>query len=230
MAIILSVLALLLLLLLLPVTLHVTLFDGELQTTVRYLFLRFRFPSERGEEPKADKPPKRRRKKKQKKQEAPQEQKEKEPEEKKWDFEAVKNAIELGKELLAGAGKALKTLLRGVRVRQLKLEIAVVGENAADTGIKSGNYNAYLHTAAALLQNFVRVRELYLNVYPAFWQQEETIAFEGKLSLRPVRALMAAGVLLIESIPALLRYLRRKNGAADAQPREEQAPAAAGDK
>ena len=67
MAIMLSVLAILLLLLLLPVTLHVTLFDGELQTTVRYLFLRFRFPSERGEEPKEDKPPKRRRKKKQKK-------------------------------------------------------------------------------------------------------------------------------------------------------------------
>lgn len=227
MAIMLSVLAVLLLLLLLPVTLHVTLFDGELKATVRYLFLRFRFPSKKEEAPKAEKPHEHRKKKK--RQEAAPEQKEKEPEEKKWDFEAVKSAIELGKELLGGAGRALKTLLRGVRVRQLKLEIAVVGENAADTGIKSGNYNAYLHTAAALLQNFVRVRELYLNVYPAFWQQEETIAFEGKLSLRPVRALMAVGVLIVEAVPALFRYLRRKQEPGGTGPKEEQAPAAAGE-
>lgn len=212
--VILAVLAVLTALLLVPASVRITLFDGEVRVTLRYLFVKWTIPpEEKPEKKKKRKKPEPEKKKRRRKKKKPPET-EKRP----WDSERIKAVAELCKGLLSACSKSSGTLLRGVKLRELKLEIMVSKGDACQTAVRSGELNAVVYTALGFLQNFVRIGYCYINIYPGFWAQRETVAFETLFSVSPMRMIAAFIVLLTGGFSPLTTFLR----AAPAQPAKEE--------
>lgn len=196
--------AVLILLFLLPVRVHVTLFDGRTGVEVRYLFFRLRIPPKKKKKAagKAEKK-KKAAKTAKKKPSKPKLQKEKKK--KPWDAERIRRLAQLIAGALRGVGRAGRFLLRGVCIDTLRLQMQIARADAFQTAFESGKLNAAIYPAAALIQSWMKVRELYLNIYPGFWAQEETVAFEMRLHVSPARGAGAVCVLLGSVVRALLR-------------------------
>ena len=206
MAVFLGMAALAVLLLLWPVAFHVSCFDGKAQLSIRYLFLHLRFPGIAAKEEQGR--AKRRGRQKGKKDAPPAPAGETKKEEVKLPSIRAQEIVEWIQRGIAALGKSAGMLLRGVRVREVKLEIRVVRENAHQTAVAAGKLNALVGAGAALVQGFTRIGYLYLNIYPGFWTPKEELAFAAAFWVRPGRVLMAAVVLLVKGIPVLFDFLR----------------------
>lgn len=201
-----GIVALVVLLLLWPVAFRVSCFDGQTQLSIRYLFLHLRFPDASAKEKKSRTKHRGRQKGKKDASSVPAGKKKKE--EDKLPSIRVQEIVEWIQRGIAVLGKSAGVLLRGVRVREVKLEIRVVRENAHQTAVAAGKLNALVGAGAALVQGFTRIGYLYLNIYPGFWTPKEDLAFEAAFWVRPGRVLMAAVVLLVKGGPVLFDFLR----------------------
>lgn len=195
------------LLFLLPVRVHVTLFDGRTGVEVRYLFFRLRIPSEKKKKAagKAEKKKKTAKAAKAAKKKPSKPKPKKEKQKKPWDAERIRRLAQLIAGALRGAGRSGRFLLRGVCIDTLRLQMQIARADAFQTAFESGKLNAAVYPAAALIQSWMKVREVYLNIYPGFWAQEETIAFEMRLHVSPARGAGAVCVLFGSVVRALLR-------------------------
>ena len=212
------VMAVIVLLFLLPVRVHVTLFDGKTGVEVRYLFLRLRFPPEKKKKKSGGKAGKKKKAgKAEGKKKPPKPKPGKEKRKKPWDAERIRQLAQLITGALRGLGRAGGFFLRGLRIDTLRLQMQISRADAFQTAFESGKINAAVYPAAALIQSWMRVRDLYLNIYPGFWTQEETIAFEVRLRVSPARGAGAACVLAGSVLGTLLHSLL---------PRREKAPPA----
>lgn len=208
--------AVFILLLLAPVVVYVSLFDGVPHLEVRYLFFRLNLPSEKKKKAsapkkaekksrKADKPGTKHPAKKHKKEKAP------------WNAERVENLIRLIGDGLHGLGRSGRFFLRGIRVDTCKLQIMVVRDSVYETAMQSSRLNAVIYPVAALMQNILVFRDIYLNIYPGFWAEKENVAFETQARASLVRALGTALLLSGSLIAALVRFSLASRDADDAR-------------
>lgn len=217
-----GILAALLVLLLSPLRFHFTLYQGEAALRVRYLFFRLRFPSKKHKKGKAKKqekrkPPKEGKRKGKKKEKGKKESPFSGP----WDNERICQLAELLRELLAALGHAGAFLLRGLRIQRIWLQMQVVKKDAQQTGAESGRLNAWFCGLIALLQNYVRLKDVYLNIYPGFWGAKEPATAELIFSITPARLCGMAGILIGRGVRLLVRFLRlSKAGGPSADPAE----------
>lgn len=205
----LGILAALALLLLAPIRLTCTISQGKGELVIRYLFFRFVFPKKGIPKDTARKKPEKKKKPKKTGKAAPEP-----PEPGKWDSSRIQDVIELAGAVLRAVGKAGHTFLRGLHIKTVALQMLVVRGDACQTAAASGKLNAVVYSAAAFVQNFVKIKKLMIHIVPCFWCREESVSFQGKVSVRPMRFLMAGAILLVNSAGPLLAFLRKqKEGA-----------------
>lgn len=202
-----GILAVLLVLLFSPLRFHFTLYQGEAALRVRYLFIRLRFPPKKPKK-KKEKPKKQKAKKESGHKKKKKKEKKESPFSGPWDIARVCQMAELLRGLLAALGHAGAFLLRGLRIRRIWLQMRVVKKDAQQTGIESGRLNAWFCGLITLLQNYVRLKDIYLNIYPDFGGAKESVTAELLFSITPARLFGMAGILIGRGVVLLVRFLR----------------------
>ena len=192
---------LLLCLLSLPVVLQAE-YNGELTVWVRYFFLRYQvFPRPPGEE----KPPE------EKKPKPPQEEKPKKPQKEK---PSAGELFALGKELLEGLWPPVRWLLKTVVFYDIFFGMRVAEDDAAQTAISCGRYNAAAFGICSFPENLFQLKRVKISVFPDFTQEESAVCFRGKVRMIPLAALAAGlailAALLVKLLPLFLRKEKKE--------------------
>ncbi len=188
--ILLALLAAVLLLLCVPVLVSLV-YSGEGVVTVRYLVFRFTFPTEeeKAKEEEPEKPVEGKKAKKKAKYKIP-------PTEKLLAF-----AEELTPKLWGQVRKLVKTIL----VYGLRLNLCVVGVDAADTAIRYGRANAYVYGIITAAQNIIRVKVDTIRIYPDFNGEKGEFTLTLKAMIFPVVLLIVALNIAILALVAALK-------------------------
>lgn len=185
-----------LILLLLPVVIRVE-YQGDWRVLVQYLFLRFPvYPSQKEKKVKPKK----------KKPSGEPEEGEKEKKKKKQG-RSLTDTVEMALDLVSSATGGLRMLFRNLRVSSLRLWLRVGREDAAETGIQYGNCCAYLYSAYALLQHYIRIRRVSLDLQPDFLAEEDRWELSLRARLTPLAVL---GAVLYMGASFLHRQMGRK--------------------
>ncbi|MDD2955477.1 MAG: DUF2953 domain-containing protein [Oscillospiraceae bacterium] len=190
-----TILLLLLVLLLIPIILRVE-YREDWKVTAGYLFLRFPlYPAgEKKKKPsKAEKKP------------SGEKKKEKKTGGKKM---PLTDLVATVLDLVQSAGGGLRMLLRNLRVTDLDLQMAVGRGDAAETGVQYGRLCAYLYGAYAVLEHYIRMKRVRLNLWPDFLAEEDNWTLSFQLRLTPLTA-VAAAVRIAASF--LWKQIRRKS-------------------
>lgn len=194
-------LGLLLLLLAMPVVLFAE-YEGDFTLTLGYLFFHLKlWPQPPGEE----KPPEEKK---------PQPKKTEKPEQSKKEKPSHQEMFALAKELLEGLWPPVRWLLQTIVCYDVFFGMRVAGEDAAQTAISCGRYNAAAFGLCGFLNNFIRLKRVRISIFPDFIQEESEIRFRGKVRFIPL-AVLAAGIailvaLLVKLIPMFLRSKKKR--------------------
>ena len=194
-------LGLVLVLLLLPVTAELHYEAGQFTAkagTLGLLFQVYPFQEKPEGEEKPRKPKKNRRKKTavQKKQPAAAGEKPKTAEKK---FRITLGAI---CELVSAAGTLMRQILAGLKIYAVRLRLPVQGADAADTAVQYGKTNAELHSALAVLRNFLDIHIEEMALVPDFTGEKQgTELFSCKITGRLI-------IIVISGLRALWQLYR----------------------
>ncbi len=187
----LAVLAAIVLLFLLPVTVTVEARQpGDIRAKVGYLFFFFRFPkAKKGK--KNSKHPKK-----------PASSQQEEPQgnalQKLLAQRPISETVSLFKEILEQVGRAAQSILRHVKVNHICFDMAVAGEDAADTAIQYGKTCGAVYSAFAVVCNMVKVTGIReFAVIPDFSQGAKTRFYLHVRIRAQLLILLAVGVALL---------------------------------
>ena len=132
----------------------------------------------------------------------PEEQKKKKPEkekprepkpEKKRRKLRAEEVIDGAIDYIARCRGGLRLIFRSLRIRRLRVDWTIVGEDAAACAIRYGRACAYLGAALATARNFIRIQKTELRVRPDFLAAAETFHIEAEARLTPLAALLGGG-------------------------------------
>ncbi|HXK77636.1 MAG TPA: DUF2953 domain-containing protein [Oscillospiraceae bacterium] len=172
-----GILALILVPLLIPVRVLAK-YEDELHISGKWLFWTVTFypPPEKEKKPEKEKP-------------ARPEQK---PQKKKRKL-AAEEVIDGAIDYLSRCKGGLRLIFRSLRIRRLRIDWTVAGEDAADCAVHYGRVCAYLGTALATARNFIRIQRTEFRVRPDFLATEEIFHAEAEARLTPLMALLGGG-------------------------------------
>ncbi len=94
---------------------------------------------------------------------------------------------------IARSRGGLRLIFRSLRIRRLRVDWTIVGEDAAACAIRYGRACAYLGAALATARNFIRIQKAELRVRPDFLAAAETFHIEAEARLTPLAALLGGG-------------------------------------
>ncbi len=110
---------------------------------------------------------------------------------KKKQKKSVQEWIELILIIAQSGGKLVKRFWKGFRINDLCLQMAVAGNDAAETAITYGKVNAAVYSMYALVSRIVTLRRTYIQIIPDFLSEESRVEVSGELFFR-IGALLAA--------------------------------------
>ena len=157
-------------------------YDGELTCLVQYLFVKYRiypFDEKLKALLKGDK-------EKPEKKEAKPKKSEKSKAKKKGSFEEMQEIIDFITEAVSSGSSLLKLVL-SLQNMVVETDIKVAASDAAQTAIKCGKINAYLHSAISVAANFTRVKNTNLKIYPDYKADKNEAKFTVKISSAPAK-------------------------------------------
>ncbi|BCI60075.1 DUF2953 domain-containing protein [[Clostridium] leptum] len=182
----LAVLAAIVLLFLLPVTVTVEARQpGNIRAKIGYLFFSFQFPKEQKKKKKTGS----------QKQPSTQEEPEGNAFGKLLKDRPLSETATLLKNLLQQVGKAVRLILKNVKVTHLCFDMAVAGEDAADTAVQYGKTCAAVYSAFAVVCNAVKVTGIReFAIIPDFAEGAKTRFYLAAHIRVKLFILLAAGV------------------------------------
>lgn len=158
-------------------------YDGELTCLVQYLFVKYRiypFDEKLKALLKGDK------KTPEKKEDKPKKSEKSKATKKKGSFEEMQEIIDFIIEAVSSGSSLLKLVL-SLQNMVVETDIKVAASDAAQTAIKCGKINAYLHSAISVAANFTRVKNTNLKIYPDYKADKTEAKFMIKVSSAPAK-------------------------------------------
>lgn len=185
-----GILAFLGLLLFIPLHLLLRYEDGFF-LTVKYAFLHFQVAPQKEKKPK-------KRKKKQAKEPAGEPKPQKENALRQiLKEEGLSAVVHLLSELARHTGRAARSTLSRIHVRDVAVDLVVAGEDAADTGIQYGRTCAAVYSAFGVLCNFLAMQVKAFSVIPDFRDGAKSRAkLYARIQIRPF-FIISSGIGLI---------------------------------
>ena len=179
-------LGLILIALFLPVSAYLSYEKNVFSASVRAFGLKYQLVPAKDDEKKKKKPKKAQKKKAQQKTETKPAEK---PKEKKKRLQLSISSICT---MVSTAGTLLRRILGGLKIRKVRIRLAVQGADAADTAVQYGKTNAWLHSALAVLRNYLDIRFEELAVLPDFNAEKQgTELFSCKITGRLIIIVIA---------------------------------------
>ena len=96
---------------------------------------------------------------------------------------------------VGAAGRLLRLLLSLLRVKA-DLQVTVGGEDAAEIALRCGQLSAYFHSAAAVLANFLTLRQHHIIVLPDYDAEKTVYTLNATASFLPITVLFSLHRLL----------------------------------
>ncbi len=120
----------------------------------------------------------------------------------KW--EEIKPYIPLGK-------KAVKKLIKAIRINDLKVDIAVANDDAYECAMSYGKMNGAVYGALGVITSFLTVSIKKVNISAKYNSPDSEYAFSGKIKTRPSTIIAIAMFILIKYIYTKFKLEKRKN-------------------
>ena len=120
----------------------------------------------------------------------------------KW--EDIKPYIPLGK-------KAVKKLIKAIRVTDLKIDIAVADEDAYECAMSYGKMNGAIYGALGVITSFLTVSIKKVNISAKYNSPDSEYAFSGKIKTRPSTIIALAVFILFKYIYTKFKLEKREN-------------------
>lgn len=120
----------------------------------------------------------------------------------KW--EKIKPYIPIGK-------KALKKLIKAIKIRQLDVYIAVCNEDAYECAMNYGKVNAAVYNALALIKQFFAVSIKHIAIDCKFNSNESDYKLGCKIKSRPSTIILIAMFILVSYIHTNVKLRHNKN-------------------
>jgi len=140
-----------------------------------------------------------------------------EQEEKKRTPGDILGLARIGMAALEGVFPPVGKILTGFRVTNLRLYLRVGGPNAAQTAIKYGQLNAYIHGGLCAAKNFVHIGVKDIGIGYDFLGTGITEEFSFKVKLRLGRILgqvfRLIGRVIVRVVRAFIKNMKSKSGA-----------------
>ncbi len=197
------ILLLLLIVLFSPFRLYVQYKDKKPYLQFRYLFFKKTLV---GGKPKASTPAK-------KKAPSQKGKKEEKPEKKKSGLmpESLSGKIELAKGLIKAGGKALRRLIRRIKIKELYIDIDVSDEDAYECALKFGKTNIIVYNAVTLLSQFVRIRKKSIAVKCIYNRPESVYNISCTVFITPAALICIALALAFAFLAIIIKSKKNKS-------------------
>lgn len=173
------------LLLMIPVSFYFK-FDGEPELILKYLFIKIRLV------PPKEKPQKQKGKPKEDKK-----QPEKKPEEKEnvlkklYKKRGLDGLLEIIGETMSIVKNTSIRILKHTLIRKLKIDLLIVGDDAADTAMKYAYVCSAVYPAVSFIDSNMNLRRKEIDIEAGFNKRETRAFAEARVSIRPWFALGA---------------------------------------
>jgi hypothetical protein len=120
--------------------------------------------------------------------------------------------ISLGGDFYNIINRAVKKLLRVIKIYNVNLIVVVSGEDAADTGLKYSRLNYIIYSIYVLLNRMFNMRDVIIQITPNFLDGKSQIAFRGKIkfSLMNILFIAVAVFTKIAIIICRMKFSKRK--------------------
>ena len=201
------ILLLLLIVLFSPFRLYVQYKDKKPYLQFRYLFFKKTLV---GGKPKASTPAKKKAPSQKGKKEKKKEEK---PEKKKSGLmpESLSGKIELAKGLIKAGGKALRRLIRRIKIKELYIDIDVSDEDAYECALKFGKTNIIVYNAVTLLSQFVRIRKKSIAVKCIYNRPESVYNISCTVCITPAALICIALALAFAFLAIIIKSKKNKS-------------------
>ena len=184
-----SIVLILLILLFSPLRFCIEYLGGKPKVVLRYIFFRKTLVGG------AQKPKKQKTAKKTKKKKAGKDEKQTEDKEKKGGLlpDTVGGKIDFVLELVKAGGRALRKLLRRIKIKDIVIDFTVSDEDAYECAIKFGKMNIIVYNAFTVLGYFLRLKKKRINIKCVYNQPKCIYDASCKVCVTPA-ALIAIAV------------------------------------
>ena len=187
------------------VTVH---YEDDIELSVKWLFLNIKILPAKPKDENKKKKPKKEKKKKEKKEE-PKEESEiiKEPKKKKkgdnmfvrfYKNRGVSGVVQLLKDALKALGGMFGRIFRAFKIEELYIALLVGGGDSAETAIQYGKISGAAFPAMGLLVNKMKIKKYSIDISPDFIYGKTEAKVHTKISLRPIKLIIAVFVLVFE--------------------------------
>ena len=187
------------------VTVH---YEDDIELSVKWLFLNIKILPAKPKDENKKKKPKKEKKKKEKKEE-PKEESEiiKEPKKKKkgdnmfvrfYKNRGVSGVVQLLKDALKALGGMFGRIFRAFKIEELYIAMLVGGGDSAETAIQYGKISGAAFPAMGLLVNKMKIKKYSIDISPDFIYGKTEAKVHTKISLRPIKLIIAVFVLVFE--------------------------------
>ena len=198
-----GILLFILLILMIPISFHFK-YEGEPRLFLRYLFIKIRLvpPKEKDNKPHQQ----------EKEEKKPQEKKpknEKSPLKVLYEKQGLDRLIDIAKESASIVKDTSKGILRHTVIKRFKIDLVIVGDDAADTALKYGYACAGIYPAISIIDSNIKLKRKEIDITPGFNETEMKIIVESKVNIRP---LFFLGTAISAAIKGIKLILKIKNG------------------
>lgn len=204
--IIVGILLFLFLLLMIPVSLRFK-FDGEPELVLQYSFIKIKLvpPKEKPEKQKSEpsKPEKQAEAKSHKKDNRLK---------KLYQKRGLDGLLEIISEVFSIIKDTSKKLLKYMVIKDLKIDLLIVGDDAADTAVKYGYACAVIYPAVSFVDSNMKLRKREIDISAGFNEKETKAFAKARIGIRP---LFALGAVLSGGFRGIKLILGLKNDMED---------------
>lgn len=179
-------------------------YDGEPELILRYMFIKIKLvpPKEKAEETKGSN------------QRKTEKESDKESKEKKSSFKTLykkrglDGLLDIAKEAVSIIKTASQRILRHIVIKNLKVDLVIVGEDAADTAMKYGYVCAGIYPAISFIDSNITLKRKAVDITAGFNEKETRIFVETKVKIRPIFLL---GPIIAAAFKSMKLILKIRN-------------------
>lgn len=199
--IIVVILLFLFLLLMIPVSFHFK-FDGKPELILQYMFIKIRLV------PPKEKPQRQEEFKQEEKQSQEKSPKKDNRFKKLYQKRGLDGLFEIVGEVVSIIKDTSSMVLRHIVIKKLKIDLLIVGDDAADSAMKYGYACSLIYPMVSFIDSTIKLQKREIDIEAGFNKEETKVLAETKVNIRPWFAL---GAILLGGFRSIKLILGLKN-------------------
>lgn len=133
------------------------------------------------------------------------------PKKSKLSFDDIQRYVELGKQFLEASGKGFRRIIKGIRITEGTLDIAVAGEDAFEAALNYGKVSAAVWYALGVVDNFFTLSLRRVNIQCDYEATATSYSGHAAIKLRHGTILVAVLSMAFHFVSILIKDKRKQS-------------------